>query len=427
MFIELANSIIKKNGVNINEAAITTQDIAEPIFNTIKKIIFSLSDKIASFNQNAPLYPRQVDIIINDINEQIKQSSLNSPVPIEFTKEERDNLGAYNRSTKKIKLNANNYLVDYVNELQQGIPEDEQRIYKLKDPQSIDFDNMYETIEHELIHQQQDVKSGGKLFNIKDKSYDFLKNKYDTNKNNKLDDDEIKNIAQNDYDAYKSVKYKEDNKNWGELLKKREEIAPGLDRNTFLNKVKYYNNPAEINTFAKDTVNSFVKQTYNAYINYFRQNNIPANLSAEQMKTIVLAPFLNASETNVFQNQAQQESTQVDQNQQQVIEPQQQTQQPQQQPQQQSQKNQELRNKLQQNKNAKQQQQQQTGIASFFSKFKITQDMKQKETKNLLSLYPGYKFLTSANKQKWWNYAYQLLNSMKFTPIVYNPQNTNNG
>lgn len=413
MFVELANSIIRDNKGNINEGAITTQETTEQVINVIKEIINGLSEKIEKFNQHTPLYQGQVDIIVNDINQQIKEKLKGKPVPIKFEVLDPRNLGNYDVKDKFININAIHFLTSQVAKNQQDVPAEEQRLYKLKDINTIDFEGLDTLISHELIHQQQDERSGGK--DVKhSKSYINLIKKYDTNKNNFLDSDEIKNVSDEDLRAYTVNQRKEDTKQFEEILKRKEELAPDISDSMFLKRVKYLNTQAELNTWAKDTVQKFIKQTYDYFYNQAKQNNMVYNISADQMRNAVLAPFLNAAETNVFKNQPQQESYQVDPNQQpqqQAQQPQQQVQQaqqPQQQPQQ-SQNNQQLRNRLQQSRAAKAQQQ---------NTAPITQDIKNYQTNRLLSLFPEYKFLTSQNKQKWWNYAYQILNKMKFKPFV---------
>lgn len=291
MFDNLANSFI---GNNINEAAITTQETTEQITGVIKQIINDLSEIIAKFNQQAPLYVEQVNYYINNINEQIKEELKGKPVPIVFKMLKPNVLGSYNFKQKFIQLNASFYLLEQINEFQKDVPLNEQRLFKLKDINSIDFEGIDETIGHELIHQQQDERSGGKLFNKRNKSYEKLLKKYDTNKNNKLDKDEIDNISQEDQ-----------NQQFVEILNKKNKIAPKMSDDKFLERVKYLNTEAELNTWAKDTVQKYVKQTYDDMYQLAKQNNTAENYSAEQMKSKILAPFINAAETNVFSNQLQ--------------------------------------------------------------------------------------------------------------------------
>ena len=182
------------NEVMFNEAAISSQDIADKAFELIKKTIFGLSNKIKKFNEKVPLVDQQVQIIVNDINKEIVEKLVNTkviPCPIEFVKREHGNLGSYSTSTKKIELNWEHYLVKSV-----------QGGYELLDPKDINFDDIHETIEHELIHQQQDEKSKGKAFdknktyfNDVDRGWNYLVKKYDSNKNGQLDGDELRKVT----------------------------------------------------------------------------------------------------------------------------------------------------------------------------------------------------------------------------------------
>jgi len=424
MFINLANSIIRKNIGNINEGAITTQDTSEPITNAIKEIINGLTKKIERFNQQAPLFQGQVDIIIDDINNAIEQKFGNKPVPIAFAKLKPTTYGVYRIKQKVINLNYNVFLVDKIKEAQEGTPEEEQRLYKIKDVNNIDFDQLDETLSHELIHQQQDERSGGKYFNDQSKSLAKLYKKYDINKDGELDNDEYNKISDTSLKTFTKNNSKEYQQKFGEILdnkKIREKyenelknqmtpeqfkvLTPEQIKDKFTKRVEYLNGKVELNTWAKDTVQKYVSLYYKMFLN----KKIP--VSVEEIRDTVLAPFMNAADTNVFKTQPQQESVQPDTYQQPVQNTQQQQpvqntqqQQPVQQ-QQPSQKNQELRNKLQQNKKVQQQ------------SFTIPQGTKERSTKLLLDMFPEYYLLTSPNKQKWWTYTYQILNKTKFKPI----------
>jgi len=416
MFINLANSIIRKNIGNINEGAITTQDTSEPITNAIKEIINGLTKKIERFNQQAPLFQGQVDIIIDDINNAIEQKFGNKPVPIAFAKLKPTTYGVYRIKQKVINLNYNVFLVDKIKEAQEGTPEEEQRLYKIKDVNNINFYDLDSTLSHELIHQQQDERSGGKYFNNQNKSLATFYKKYDTNKDGEFDADERNKISDTGAKTFTKNFNKENQQKFGEILDNKKirekfenqyknQMTPEQIKDYFTKRVEYLNNKVELNTWAKDTVQKYVTNYYKMLLN----KKTP--FSADYIRNMVLAPFMNAADTNVFKTQPQQESVQPDTYQQPVQNTQQQQpvqntqqQQPVQQ-QQPSQKNQELRNKLQQNKKVQQQ------------SFTIPQEMKDWSTKSLLDMFPEYYLLTSPNKQKWWTYTYQILNKTKFKPI----------
>lgn len=355
----------------MNEAAISSQETAEKAFEEIKNIIESLSEKIKKFNKNVPLQDDQVELIVNDINSQITKKLVDTklvPCPIEFAKKNKGNLGSYNSSLKKIQLNWFHYLVKQV-----------QGGYELLDVKDINFDDIYETIEHELIHQQQDERSKGKAFEKNknwntDRGYDYLLKKYDSNKNGKLDSDEIQNVTGDDFDLWQKMKQKDLVSRYGDIVLKKQEIDPNASEEEFLKSIKYYNHPEELNTFAKDTVNKYVNSALYDIMNQIKSGGLPnMQYSPELVKRIILSPFVDKSSTDVFKEQ---QTTQ----------------------------NQNLRDKLLQNRQKKDQ-------------VTVNQGFKDYLKQKLMSLHPGYKFLNTKNKQKWWNYVYQSLLNMKFKGI----------
>jgi len=363
------------NEVMFNEAAISSQDIADKAFELIKKTIFGLSNKIKKFNEKVPLVDQQVQIIVNDINKEIVEKLVNTkviPCPIEFVKREHGNLGSYSTSTKKIELNWEHYLDKSV-----------QGGYELLDPKDINFDDIHETIEHELIHQQQDEKSKGKAFdknktyfNDVDRGWNYLVKKYDSNKNGQLDGDELRKVTGDDFDLWQKIKQKDLVSKYGDVVLKKQELAPNASDEEFIKYVKYYNHPEELNTFAKDTVNKYVKLALNDMMNQIKSGELPnIQYSSELVKRFMLSPFVDKSNTNVFKEQ-QQASVQ----------------------------NPNLRDKLLQNRQKANQ-------------ITVNQGYRDYLKRKLISLHPGYNFLNSKNKQKWWSYVYQLLLSMKFNPI----------
>lgn len=367
--------------LDVNEAAISSQEVAEKAFDFIKKTILGLSDKIKTFNRNVPLVDEQIAIIANDINEEIVEKLVKTkviPCPIEFIKRGEGSLGAYSRATKKIELNSHHYLTKKV---QDG--------YELLDPKNIDFDDMYDTIEHELIHQQQDERSKGKAFDKKgggDRGWNYLLKKYDVNKDGKLDDAEIQKISAEDFVMWKKINEKDLVARYGDVVNQKQNVAPGLDDKQYISKVKYYNDPLELNTFAKDAANRYVKMSLTNINNWIKTGVLPnIEYSADNVKNLVLSPFVSASTTQVFKEQQAQ---------------------PQQQPQ-----NQNLRNQLMQARSK-----------TVASKFTVDQSVKDSMKQLLMTLHDGYKFLNTQNRQKWWNYVYQSLLGMKFNPI--HPINT---
>jgi hypothetical protein len=244
---------------DVNEAAIDAQDMTKKSVSVIKDIIKGLSNKIKILNNSVPLSAKQLGPYVFEINNQIKERLVDTnivPCPIIFVKLKEGTLGGYGNN--EVYLNVYYYLAaeSYVGDGYFLIP------YK-----DIKFDEMYRTIEHELIHYQQNERSKGKAHNISDKD-----------------------------DLNFSEKYKD-------IIKQKKLIAPKLSDEQFINYVKYYNNVNELNTFAKDAVNKYVKDILKDMRSFIRNGGLPKkDYSSEEVKSFVLSPLLN-SKTDIFNEQ----------------------------------------------------------------------------------------------------------------------------
>jgi len=132
---------------DVNEAAIDAQDMTKKSVSVIKDIIKGLSNKIKILNNSVPLSAKQLGPYVFEINNQIKERLVDTnivPCPIIFVKLKEGTLGGYGNN--EVYLNVYYYLAaeSYVGDGYFLIP------YK-----DIKFDEMYRTIEHELIHYQQ--------------------------------------------------------------------------------------------------------------------------------------------------------------------------------------------------------------------------------------------------------------------------------
>jgi hypothetical protein len=246
---------------DVNEAAIDAQDMTKKSVSVIKDIIKGLSNKIKILNNSVvPLSAKQLGPYVFEINNQIKERLVDTnivPCPIIFVKLKEGTLGGYGFDNE-VYLNVYYYLAaeSYVGDGYFLIP------YK-----DIKFDEMYRTIEHELIHYQQNERSKGKAYNISDKD-----------------------------DLNFSEKYKD-------IIKQKKLIAPKLSDEQFINYVKYYNNVNELNTFAKDAVNKYVKDILKDMRSFIRNGGLPKkDYSSEEVKSFVLSPLLN-SKTDIFNEQ----------------------------------------------------------------------------------------------------------------------------
>ena len=146
---ELKRLIVEcMNEVRIEEGAIDSKEVTDKIFDGIKSIIKVYSKEY----KGAPISDEQLMVIVKDINDDIQNKLVDtgiSPCPIKFSKDDSDDKGNYHLVLKNITLNSYEYLAKKT--FGGG--------YELIEYKDIKFDKIYNTIEHELIHQQQDDRS----------------------------------------------------------------------------------------------------------------------------------------------------------------------------------------------------------------------------------------------------------------------------
>lgn len=308
--------ISEVNG-EVNEGAISVQDTTNRVMVVMKDILKNLSKQIRVMNQKVPLSGEEVGKYVRGINDSIESKIVVTkivPCNIEFAVMKEETVGGYSPKNKEIYLNVFYYLI-------------KKHIggsgYVLTEYKDIKFNDMAHTIEHELIHQQQDERSRGKIFG------------------NKGVEKKLSSM-------------------YGDVINDKSEIAPEMSDDQFIEYVKYYNDPSELNTFAKNVVDKYVISALKDMRAFIRHGGLPSKnyYSAEEVRSFVLSPLLHQSKTDIFKGVNEQYSQ---------------------------------------------------GTYNI-NRFK----------QRLINLYDGYKYLSAISKKKWWIYVYQLLMNMKFDPLIMN-------
>ena len=287
---ELKRLIVEcMNKVVIEEGAISMQEVTETIVWSIKEIIKGFSGTIRNLNYKKPLSKEQVLIIVDKINEVIKMTLVDtkiSPCLIEFSKDDSDDKGNYHLVLKNITLNSYEYLAK---KTFGG--------YELIEYKDIKFDKMYNTIEHELIHQQQDDRSKEKY--IINKFLGYIIRNYVTDKGKGLSFNDMVDIVMKDpklLDLYEKLRKKFRDKKYGDIRKR----LIGVNDDDFIKYVEYYNDPAELNAHAKNTVNTYVKIRLKHMNDFIRHSGLTKkDYTSEEVKNYVLSTILK-SKSDMF-------------------------------------------------------------------------------------------------------------------------------
>ena len=347
------------NGMNqlIGEGAISTEEVAKRVFVKLKDIISMYGKELNGLRFSES----EVGEYVDQVNVYIKRLIVDtkvSPCVIRFGK--IDAYGIYHKERKDITLSQTHYLL---NDFGGG----EYGFRMLRD---IKLDDMYNTIEHELIHQRQDELSKGKF--LRDRVYNNFVRKYI--KDDSIDIDGVYKVIQDNpklEQKYLSMLNKYLRSKYGSIIDKKKLIDPDASDKKFRKDVGYYNNPSELNTYAKNAVNMYIKSAiknlktdiaYDSKSTRAKYSNV-TELSSEEVRRIIL-PFLR-SNTNLFN----------------------------------------------------------------FDIDRLEYDgMYQKGImiNKLISYHHGYDYLTAENKKIWWRYVFQLLINHKFEPIVVKKKDNNN-
>ena len=240
------------NGMNqlIGEGAISSEEMTKKVMVEMKDII----KEVIGLNAGKMLpSDEMLQTEMDMLNETIKYRIVDRGIincPIKFDKIEGAR-GIYRKIKKEIVLSRDHFLLNAV--AGGG--------YRFKLIRNINFNEMANTIEHELIHQQQDERSRG-IF-LKGKILNYVAKKY-LNMGDDVGIEEIINaIVKNKRVSkiYVDMTAKFLEKEYSNLVNNKNSIDPDISDDKFLELVSYYNDPSELNTFAKEVVNKYIKNS----------------------------------------------------------------------------------------------------------------------------------------------------------------------
>ena len=326
------------------EGAISSEDMAKRVMVLMKDII----KEVIGVNAGVKLpsdeaLQQDMDILNDTIRSRIVDSGIIS-CPIKFDKIDKESaVGKYEKVSKTIILNREYFLLNKTND----------GGYRYKQIQYIKFDEMYNTIEHELIHQQQDERSKG-IFLKSKTMLNFIK-RYLKDRGSDMSVEEFVNILKSDKKLllkFSEMDKKLINKEYMDIIKLKQYIDPDVTDKDFLDDIVYYNKPSELNTFAKEVVNKYIKNSLiylkrDITFRYNRGEIESKRLSGEEVRRIIL-PFLYSGGSG---------------------------------------------------------------------NRKLWSISNSNIKKKILSYSEGYKYLTKKNKKIWWRYVFQLLMNYKFEDI----------
>ncbi len=278
------------NEVRIEEGAIDSKEVAKKVMVLMKDII----KEVIGVNAGVVLPSDEVLLHEMDVlNDTIKFIIVDKGIiscPIRFDK--IDSIGVYLKDKKEIILSRDHFLLDEVSGGK----------YRFKYIRDIKFDEMYNAIEHELIHQQQDERSRG--IYLKGKILNYVANKYlnmgDDVGIGKIIDALVKN--ERVFKIYRDMTDKFLENEYSDLISNRDSIAPTVSEDKFLELVSYFNKPSELNTFAKESVNKYIKNSLiylksDITFRYNRGEIESKELSGEEVRRLIL-PFLYSGSNN---------------------------------------------------------------------------------------------------------------------------------
>ena len=242
------------NNMNIHEGSINVRPTVVKVMGVLKEIIGGLYNK-KIIKGKSVVEEEEFGKVLLYIDHEIKHRLEDSGVidcPILFVLYLKDTnvAGGYNPNSKIIVIDGYEYFTKFDQELGDDV---------YLDFGKIRFDNMSRTMEHELIHQQQDQRSKGKFFK---------------NKKGWLTDNEFI-----------------------ELVSRKRSIAPGMDDELFIDTITYYNNVAELDTYANNVADMYiqykVKKMKDDIKRGIKSGNIEAiNYSAEEVREKILGGLI---------------------------------------------------------------------------------------------------------------------------------------
>ena len=237
--------------LNIDEGVIlNAQDTADSIRDKFKRFYTSSSDEIAKQNPFDREYTKEaIETFADWINKQFfyRLSKKDVLVTIVF-KTLGSNTGGSYGATKDGKsgiifLNTFKYLVTKSGDK-----------YKIIPPNEFDYDEFSATLEHELMHAEQHLRSGKQWSVLSGGGYGMT------------NDPEVKKMIANN----------------------PSEMSDG----DYAKYVNYYNHKLELNTHAKEVANNYLKW----WIEEYKQNN--RSVTADQVKSLVTSVFTKPQQPN---------------------------------------------------------------------------------------------------------------------------------
>jgi hypothetical protein len=245
--------------MNINEGSINVKEETKTVMGIIKEVIEDMYREglIRSYDTIGlgDLWNKVLKVMNERIIERIK--GIDGVCSIIFLPLNDDNVnrmfGGYVNGV--IYLAADKYLVNKFGNDK----------YIFNDKKKIRYDDMSRTLDHELVHYQQDMRSKGKFFK--------------GSKERGLSDDEEK-----------------------ELIKRKKFINKNIDDEEFIEDVRYYNDEAELDTFANNAVDMYVQymlKQFSIKIKYYIKSTGEGSkreYSGDEVKRFVLSPIYNAKE-----------------------------------------------------------------------------------------------------------------------------------
>ena len=245
--------------MNMHEGSINVRSEVVKVIDVLKVVMKGLYSKRVIQGGNVVI-DEKFKTILDYINNEIKHRLYDSGVigcPIRFVIDlkDTDTSGGYNPYSKIIVIDGYEiFTKDYRIDLD---------IEVYKNFGNIKFDDISRIIEHELVHQQQDERSGGKFIH---------------NRKEGMTDAEIKS-----------------------LLKNRNNIAPEMKKAQFIRYIKYFNDSVELDSYANNVADKYIQYKVNQMKDDIKRgiksgNIEPINYSVEEVREYVLRGILKSNE-----------------------------------------------------------------------------------------------------------------------------------
>lgn len=252
------------NNNKIQEGSIDVRNEVVKVMSIVKEIIRGLYSKKyvkgGVINGGKEVKDDEFKKVLGYINNEIKHRLYDSGVigcPIGFViwLRDGDTRGGYVDVYNLIVIDAYEYFTEF---------DKVWGVYRYKNFSKIRFDDMSRTIEHELVHHQQNKRSKGK----------FFKNKKDVS----ISDEEMEG-----------------------LMKKKNKVAPYVSDEVYIGRIKYYNKVEELDTFANNAADKYIQYKVKEMRNIinFRtkhENEEVRNYSGEEVRKYVLRGILRSNE-----------------------------------------------------------------------------------------------------------------------------------